>query len=354
MSKSMVLNKTDKQKIIRHLVLQVKDEDFSPSILLFCLTSKCQLNCQYCGMGKISPVHEMTFETLKRGIDLLSTAKTDVITFQISGGEPLLKWNLLKKGVEYFQEKTKKLDKIKEVSLTTNGFLLTADKIDFFKKKKVDFDVVFAFDGEKNTQNLNRPAFEKKMIQKYSDKILGNLDNLIASKTDFVVNMVVRPENLDDLKKNVDLLVKRGVKSLIVSYAMSSFWQEKDMEKFFSIVSDLFFKYKNLLLGSEHCEVDEPMITSCALTLTPNEEIVVGPTYPLIEFFPHAREANNYGHLNDYQNFSQIKRNKKTEVKRSLEFLSRKNDKEFSLWANNIYMGILYRNLFRKLENKAR
>lgn len=350
----MVLNKADKQEIIRHLVSQVKNENFSPSILLFCLTSRCQLNCRYCDMGRISPVREMSLSTLKRGIDLLSTSKTDVITFQISGGEPLLKWDLMKKGVEYFREKTKKLDKSKEVSLTTNGLLLTAEKIDFFKKKKVDFDVVFAFDGEKKSQNLNRPAFQKKSVKNYSDIILKNLDGLIASGTDFVVNMVVRPENLVDLEENVDLLVKRGVKSLIVSYAMSVFWKEKDIENFFSVVSKLFFKYKNLLLGSEHCEVDEPMITSCALTLTPEEEIVVGPTYPLLEFFPHIKEINSYGRLNDYQNFSQIKRNKRKEINKSLEILSRKDNREFFLWANNIYMGILYRNLFRKLENNIK
>lgn len=348
----MALNKNNKKEIIKYLASQVKDEDFSPSILLFCFTTRCQLNCRYCGMGRILPSHEMSFSTLQKGIDLLSTSQTEVVTFQISGGEPLLRWDFVKKAVEYFQKKTKKMDKIKEVSLTTNGLLLTKDKIDFFKQKGVDFDVVFAFDGQKNTQSFNRPAFQKKMIDNYSNLILKNLDTLIASGTDFVVNMVVSPENLNNLQENVDLLAKRGVKSLIISYAMSIFWEEKDIKKFFDIVTKIFFKHKNFLLGSEHCEVDEPMITSCALTLTPEEEIVVGPTYPLLEFFPHSKEANNYGCLKDYQNFSQIKRNKRKEIKRSLEFLSQKNDQEFFLWANNIYMGILYRNLFRKLENK--
>jgi sulfatase maturation enzyme AslB (radical SAM superfamily) len=347
----MDLNKKigEKQKIIDYLSSQVKDEEISPPILQICLTTACQLNCRYCDMGKVSPPQEMSLAVLKKGIDFLLTSPADTITFQIFGGEPLLRWDLVRNGVEYFQKKTKKLRKTAEVSLTTNAVLLTKEKIDFFKKTGVDFDIVFSFDGQKTTQKFNRPPFKKGAADKYFDLILNNLKMLIFSKTDFFVNMVVGPENLNNLEENVNFLVNQGVKSIRISYAMSIFWEEKAIKNFFAIITKLFNKYKNLLIGIEHC-LDEPIITSSALTLMPNEEIVVGPTYPLLEFFPDIKKINSYGRLSDYQSLSQIKRNKREEIKRSLKILSRRNDQEFSLWANNVYMGILYEKLFENLE----
>jgi len=344
-----------KKKIIDYLSWCVEDKETTPSILQICITTECQLNCRYCKMGKIYPPQVMSLSTLKKGIDFLLTSSSKIVTFQIFGGEPFLRWDLVKKGIEYFCEKTKKKRRINEISLTTNGVLLTEEKINFFKETGADFDVVFSLDGQKKTQNFNRPPFRKEVKDAYFDLTIKNLKNLISSGIDFFVNMVVGPENLHNLKENVDFLVDQGVRSIRISYAMSIFWEKEAIENFFSLVTEIYKRYKsdNLLIGIEHCQ-DEPMITCSALTLMPNEEIVVGPTYPLLSFFPHIKEVNSYGFLRDYQTLGQIKRNRKREIRRSLEILSKKSDREFFLWANNIYIGILYEKLFKKLEGNEK
>ncbi|MDD5067659.1 MAG: radical SAM protein, partial [bacterium] len=174
-------NKERKKKIIDYLCSRVEDQDTSPSILQLCLTTACQLNCSYCKMGMISPPRTMSLSTLKKSIDFLLTSRADVITFQLFGGEPLLQWDLVRKGIEYFRQKSRNRKKTYEVSLTTNAVLLTGEKINFFKNAGVDFDIVFSFDGVKKTQNANRPPFRKALAGRYFNQIIRNLKELIAS-----------------------------------------------------------------------------------------------------------------------------------------------------------------------------
>jgi len=81
----------------------------------------------------------------------------------------------------------------------------------------------------------------------------------------------------------------------------------------------------------------------------PDGGLCVGTTYPLLHFFPHIKEFNSFGSINDYEHIGQLVRNKEKEIKRSLGMLKEKNDEEFRLLANNIYLGIVYENLFRGL-----
>ncbi|MDD5067159.1 MAG: hypothetical protein PHF84_08945, partial [bacterium] len=174
----------------------------------------------------------------------------------------------------------------------------------------------------------------------------------IASKLDFFVNIVVRPENLDDLRGNVAFLISQGVRYIRLSYALGVFWDQKAIKKFFNLITEMFTRHRKnkLLVDIEHC-TDEPLIACSALTVMPDQELLLGTAYPLLEFFPHIREANSYGRLDDYTSLGQIKRNKRKEIRKSLEYLSKKDDREFFLWANNIHMGILYEELFNQLDN---
>ncbi|MBU1077725.1 MAG: hypothetical protein KKH98_10555, partial [Spirochaetes bacterium] len=271
---------------------------------------------------------------------------------QFFGGEPLLRWDLIKEGAEYFKKKTARLKKNKSISLATNGLLLNVEKTGFLKKIHKDFNVIFSFDGVLS-QNLNRSPFKKKSADASFDSILKNLDNLIKAKLPFFVNMVVGPRNLDDVEKNIELLIAKGVTSIRLSYMMGVFWEKHMIKKFLDRVRKVYLNYKrqDLLVDIGHCH-DEPVLISSGLTLMPDERLFVGTTYPLLNMFPHIKEFNCYGKLGDYTNFAQIRRNKRKEVQKSLTLLSTKGEKEFSLLANNIYLGICYEKLFKELENE--
>ena len=64
------------------------------------------------------------------------------------GGEPLLNWDVVKQTVEYIESIQEKHNKIFKLTLTTNGMLLTQDKIDYVNEHKMS--LVLSLDGRES------------------------------------------------------------------------------------------------------------------------------------------------------------------------------------------------------------
>ena len=85
------------------------------------VTDKCNLRCRYCmpedGICKKSHEVMLTEEEMLQAVEV--AASLDVTKLRITGGEPLVKKNILS-----ICEKTAAVEGIKEVCITTNGTLL--------------------------------------------------------------------------------------------------------------------------------------------------------------------------------------------------------------------------------------
>lgn len=125
------------------------------------ITQQCNFMCSYCPYASISNSAQrkhsdktMTYETAKKAIDFLVTHSIDseAINIGFYGGEPLLEYGLIRKCVEYAQMKAMG----KEISfiMTTNGTLLTLDKIAFFTG--YDFSIIISLDGPKHVHDRHR------------------------------------------------------------------------------------------------------------------------------------------------------------------------------------------------------
>lgn len=124
------------------------------------LTEECNLRCDYCiyndkndGFRNFSP-NDMSWDVAQKAIDyILKTSLMDEIFVGFYGGEPLLKFDLIKKCVEYAlnNKKGKKLT----FAMTTNGVLMTPDKARFFASIP-EFSIMFSLDGDKETHNEHR------------------------------------------------------------------------------------------------------------------------------------------------------------------------------------------------------
>ena len=58
------------------------------------------------------------------------------------GGEPLLNWDVVKQTVEYIEQEAPKHNKIFKLTLTTNGMLLSQEKIDYVNEHKMSLVLV--------------------------------------------------------------------------------------------------------------------------------------------------------------------------------------------------------------------
>lgn len=118
------------------------------------VTHACNLECRYCFVHQ--EPSRMTYDTAKRAAEfLLSNAKESGETPGINffGGEPLLMWDsIIKPLTLYLREEVKEPF---ELSMTSNGILLDDEKIAFMKNH--DIGLLFSLDGDKPTQDYNRP-----------------------------------------------------------------------------------------------------------------------------------------------------------------------------------------------------
>ena len=85
------------------------------------LTENCNFNCIYC---KPDPIHKpLDREDLIRFINIFANLGIEKIRF--SGGEPLVR-----KDIVQIIKETKKINSIKSISITTNGYLLEENLVD--------------------------------------------------------------------------------------------------------------------------------------------------------------------------------------------------------------------------------
>lgn len=116
------------------------------------ISQDCNLRCEYCfaetgdfGMGRSL----MSLETGKKAIDFLleKSGNRENLELDFFGGEPLMNFDVVKEIVEYARIREKEYGKNFRFTVTTNGLLLTDDKIDFINKEMSN--VVLSIDGRK-------------------------------------------------------------------------------------------------------------------------------------------------------------------------------------------------------------
>ena len=205
----------------------------------------CNMRCTYCfaGQGDYCQGRKlMSFETGKKALDflLINSGNRENLEVDFFGGEPLMNWNVVKQLVEYGRSKEEQFHKKFRFTVTTNGTLLTEDKMDFINREMSN--VVLSIDGRKNVNDRMRPIAGGKGSY---DVIMDRYKQIVDKRghKDYYVRGTYTRYNLD-FAQDVMHLVDNGFKEVSVEpvvtdpshdYALT----ERDIPKIFS-------EYENL------------------------------------------------------------------------------------------------------------
>jgi len=167
--------------------VQFADKLVASPVKAMCLhiAHDCNLRCKYCFASTGDFGHGrklMDFETGKRAIDFLIKHSEGRRNLELDffGGEPLMNFEVVKQVVEYARGKEKEHNKNFRFTITTNGMLLTDDKIDYINREMSN--VVLSIDGRKEVNDYFRPRVDgsgsydsivpkyKKLVDKRGDK----------------------------------------------------------------------------------------------------------------------------------------------------------------------------------------
>lgn len=131
----------------------------SSSLITLELTEKCNLRCSYCiynesySENRNFSSKEMSQDVVKASIDYILKHGKDQISITFYGGEPLLKFDLIKWTVNYVNKNigSKKVS----FSMTSNLTLMNKQMADFFASIK-HFSIVCSLDGPEHLHNQYR------------------------------------------------------------------------------------------------------------------------------------------------------------------------------------------------------
>ena len=146
------------------------------------LTYRSNLNCIYC-YQKYKTAQDMTLETAKsvvlREVQLArETNNKDGVRLNLFGGEPLLKFDLIKELCAWIWETV--TDVKVDIFITTNGTLLDDEKKEWFKTHKEKINLIMSVDGKDDVQEGNRGCHSSELPIMW---MLETMPNYLLSMT---------------------------------------------------------------------------------------------------------------------------------------------------------------------------
>ncbi|MBQ3114867.1 MAG: radical SAM protein [Clostridia bacterium] len=186
------------------------------------VTHKCNLACKYCFVNQCP--EDMTFDTAKKAADWLAANANypdNIPEINFFGGEPLLRWDdVVKPLISYIRCTYRYPYKL---SMTTNGVLLTEDKLRYLKK--MDVGILISIDGSKETQDYNRPFHNGNGS---FDVIEPNILTAIELYPALVFRMTLIPDTCHNFMSNVMYAQSIGYNRV---FAMPNVFEEWTEEK---------------------------------------------------------------------------------------------------------------------------
>lgn len=151
------------------------------------VTEKCNLSCSYCYMN-----NRNTFLTREAFTDFYeSLPSNQEYKLDFFGGEPLMNWDIIK----FIVESTRSDTRFKELSIYSNGLLLTQEMVEFIKQNNIKF--LWSCDGlvEENTNEyLNKSDLIGQLCDSVSVTITPDNLELISNYKFFIDNFGLTPD----------------------------------------------------------------------------------------------------------------------------------------------------------------
>jgi uncharacterized protein len=216
------------------------------------ITQSCNLNCKYCSQSHKDSKQNMSRATAIKCTDFifahfLETKQEQPLCVNITGGEPLLRFDLFTLIIDTLYAKAKAINIAKPyIEISTNATLLKQAHMDYLADK--NYALYIGFDGAEKSHDTNRTclsdgsgsytkAFEN--IRKYC---LEN-DRVKAVTT---LNMVVTPNNVCNFFENFQFIYELlAGKNISVNIAYEQEWDGQALgmlEKEFNKIAQFYIK----------------------------------------------------------------------------------------------------------------
>jgi uncharacterized protein len=237
--KGIIITKKNKENIKLQLKERLNHITQGTSLHIIVVTLRCNLKCIYCHASSRSEEKkefDMTKETAKKTLDFIFQSKTDYITLEFQGGEPLLNFEIIKEINEYSNELNKIYKKKLEKALVTNLSFMNEEILKYCIKNKIS--ICTSLDGPKYLHDKNRCGKEsnyeevKNWIKKIQKNKQININALLTTTK----------ESLKYPREIIDEYINQRLKSIHIRF-MNKLGYANDNKKYIEYTPEEFVKF---------------------------------------------------------------------------------------------------------------
>lgn len=241
------------------------------------ITDRCQLDCDYCFFRTKTRTKTLTEGQIRQLFGLLKDVRK--IEFVISGGEPLLQWDLVASLIRGIGRRHPR----SSILLQSNMILMTPDKIRFLKKRRVLLEP--GIDGLAETTAKHRKGTS---LQRHR-KICENIKMAVRAGVEVFPTMTVHPHDTSAMTANFKFLSAMNVSRIDVHPAFLAPWTADSAMDFIERYRRLAAFSRSTSLKTKLCPCySRPMAFGHDLVVLPNGEIL--PNWTFLTFPPKIRD----------------------------------------------------------------
>jgi uncharacterized protein len=217
------------------------------------VTEACNLACIYCFKWQKKAVH-MDEPTAQAAIDWLleASGRGRDLKINLMGGEPLLRFDLIRKIVPYGKLRARQRGKSLHFGCTTNCTLLTDEMLSFWRRYGMGFHC--SIDGVPEVQNVNRPFLGGRdsapAVEKVVPKILSYRPEVMARAT-------LSPASVRFLAESAKYLAGLGFRFMTFKVAVNCDWGAEDFETLRTQYRQVGEWYTDQVTTRRQVQVDE-------------------------------------------------------------------------------------------------
>ena len=190
------------------------------SSFTFIVTDACNWECAYCYQKKGGMF--LDSGTLEEACEFFFPFFAADCYIYFTGGEPLLAWPLISRGVKAIERLNKRDGKSLRFSISTNGSLLTAEVLKFLTGRR--FQVQLSHDGSAQEEGRKRGS---------GPMITRRLKSLLKSEgIALLTNSVFTPATVGHLARSLKFFSKAGVAEVQFSPSIHRPWTGEDLQAY--------------------------------------------------------------------------------------------------------------------------
>lgn len=269
-------------------------------LLRLSVTQECVLNCAYCFVKKGG--RTISCLNAKKAVDLLLGSPGQDKLLMVYGGEPFLKFELVKQIIKYAKNKAKHHKKNLRISLGTNGILADKDKIGYLKDEGIKLAV--SIDGTRCFHDKARVFPDKK--GSFAD-VMAKIHLIVKNikKENLCVLFGILPSSTDAMFDNLIFINDLGIDSVNIEPVESPLfsWDQRQSEvfkvnlrRYIDFIYNKIFNKKYFFLNTINRELENKRLSGekKACLFYQNLEVDTSGDMAFSSFLINSNEKKDY------------------------------------------------------------